>query len=219
MKHRISSIAVSVAVIAIPGAAFAQFSIPSILGGSSKSNGSSAQPDLSGQQTTLVKNYVAADTEVLTANSKMAEALGLKDKAADASAVAQQLSTGSTADKSSAETSDKAIADTGGAISQKLAEKPALDAQAKEKFAEGIGHLAKGVIKFSNMHNDVTSMGTNLKSASPMQMLSLGGATYVVSHFPTSAMNVGKALKNSIDFAKSNNIPVPADATQALSAL
>ena len=52
-----------------------------------------------------------------------------------------------------------------------------------------------------------------------MQLPSLGAATYVVGKFPTSAADLTKSLKNAIDFAKSNDIPVPANATALVASL
>jgi hypothetical protein len=215
MKKFLASSILACAALGASTAAFAQFSLPSIPG-LGKSGGSAPQADLGGQQTNLVRNFVAANVDVLKANSKMADALGLKGKAGDAEAVAQQLSSGATADKDSATKSSTAVGDTSGAIAARLAEKPQLDAAAKATFAAGLVHMVSGVRKYAGLGKDVSDMSSGLKSASPMQLASMGGAAYVVSNFPTSATNVSKALKNAIDFAKDNGIEVPADATQAL---
>lgn len=212
MKKILTAAAVACAALATPYTASAQFSIPGF--GSSKSGAPAA--DLSGQQTTLVKNFVAANVDVLKANAKMGEALGLKATAADAEAVAQQLSSGSTFDKDSASKAVTAVGDSGGAIAAKLAEKPQLDAAAKATYTQGLLSLAKGVVKYKGLGKDVTSMGDSLKSAPLTQLPSLGGATYVVSKLPTSTTEVLKALKNAVDFAQSNGIEVPAEATSLL---
>lgn len=212
MKKILTTVAVACVALVVPFTASAQFNIPNF--GGSKSSAPAA--DLGGQQTTLVKNFVAANVDVLKANSKMSEALGLKATAADAEAVAQQLSSGSTFDKDSASKAATAVGDTGGAIAAKLAEKPQLDAAAKATYAQGLLSLAKGVAKYTGLGKDVTSMGDGLKSAPLTQLPSLGGATYVVSKFPTSTTEVVKALKNAVDFAKSNGIEVPAEATSLL---
>ncbi|MEX8195217.1 hypothetical protein [Comamonas guangdongensis] len=212
MKKILTTVAVACAALAIPYTASAQFSIPSF--GGSKSSAPAA--DLSGQQTTLVKNFVAANVDVLKANAKMSEALGLKATAADAEAVAQQLSSGSTFDKDSASKAATAVGDSGGAIAAKLAEKPQLDAAAKVTYTQGLLSLAKGAVRYKGLGQDVTSMGDGLKSAPLTQLPSLGGATYVVSQFPTSTTEVIKALKNAVDFAKSNGIEVPKEATSLL---
>lgn len=212
MKKILTTVAIACASMVAPYTASAQFAIPSF--GGSKSSAPAA--DLSGQQTTLVKNFVAANVEVLKANSKMSEALGLKATAADTDAVIQQLSSGSTSDKDNASKANTAVADSGGAIAAKLAEKPQLDAASKVVYTQGLLSLAKGVVKYTGLGKDVTSMGDGLKSAPLTQLPSLGGATYVVSKFPTSTTEVLKALKNAVDFAKSNGIEVPAEATSLL---
>jgi hypothetical protein len=201
------------------GLAHAQFGLPSVPGiGGSKSAGG-AQADLGGQQASLVKNFVAANIDVLKANAKMSEALGLKSQAATAEATVQQLSSGSTVDKDSASKAAIAVADTGGAIQAELAKKPALDAAAKATYAQGLASLATGVVRYTGLGKDVENMGQAMKSASPTQLPSLGAATYVVSNFPKSASELSKSLKNAIDFAKSNGIEVPAEATAALASL
>ncbi len=210
MKKILTSVAIACAAMAIPYTASAQFSIPSF-GGSSAST-----TNLSGQQTTLVKNFIAANVDVLQANAKMSEALGLKATAADAQAVVQQLSSGSTVDKDSASKAATAVGDTGGAIAAKLAEKPVLDAAAKAIYTQGLLNLAQGVVKYVGLGKDVSSMGDGLKSAPLTQLPSLGAASYVVTKFPTSTTEVMKALKNAVDFAKSNDIEVPAEATSLL---
>ena len=212
MKKILTAVAVVCAAMATPFTASAQFNIPSF--GGSKSSAPAA--DLGGQQTTLVKNFVAANVDVLKANSKMSEALGLKATAADAEAVAQQLSSGSTFDKDAASKAATAVGDTGGAIAAKLAEKPALDAAAKATYTQGLLSLAKGVVRYTGLGKDVSSMGDGLKSAPLTQLPSLGAASYVVTKFPTSTTEVMKALKNAVDFAKSNGIEVPAEATSLL---
>lgn len=212
MKKILTAVAVVCAGMATPYTASAQFGIPSF--GGSKSSAPAA--DLGGQQTTLVKNFVAANVDVLKANSKMGEALGLKATAADAEAVAQQLASGSTFDKDAASKAATAVGDTGGAIAAKLAEKPALDAAAKATYTQGLLSLAKGVVRYTGLGKDVSAMGDGLKSAPLTQLPSLGAASYVVTKFPTSTTEVLKALKNAVDFAKSNGIEVPAEATSLL---
>lgn len=212
MKKILTAVALVCATMTVSHTASAQFAMPSF--GGSKSSAPAA--DLSGQQTALVKNFVAANVDVLKANAKMSEALGLKANAADADAVIKQLSSGSTYDKDSASAANKAVADTGGAIAAKLAEKPTLDAAAKASYTQGLLSLAKGVAKYTGLGKDVTSMGDGLKSAPMTQLPSLSGASYVVSKFPTSSTEVVKALKNAVDFAKSNGIEVPAEATSLL---
>lgn len=215
MKKMLTAVALVCAALATPYTATAQFSLPN-LGALKAVGGSGGGGDLSGQQTSLVKNFVAANVDVLKANAKMSEALGLKATAADAEAVAQQLSSGSTYDKDSASKATTAVGDTGGAIAAKLAEKPTLDAESKAIYAQGLLSLAKGVAKYTGLGKDVSAMGNGLKSAPLTQLPSMGAATYVVTQFPGSASEVVKALGNAVDFAKSNGIEVPTEATSLL---
>lgn len=215
MKKLLTTAAVALAALAAPISAMAQ--LGGLPGFGSKASAPAA--DLGGQQTSLVRNFIGANVDVLKANAKMSEALGLKDKAADADAVAQQLASGATADRDNATKAATAVGDTSGAISAKLAEKPVLDAASKATFAAGLGNLASGAMKYAGLGKDVSAMSSGMSSASPLQLASLGAAAFVVKNFPTSASEVTKALKNAVDFAKTNNIEVPADATKALAAL
>ena len=200
-------------------AAQAQFSMPNLgsvkgmLGGS----GSGGGADLSGQQDALVRGYVAANKEVLNANALMAEALGLKGEAATSAATASSLTEGAT--KDALEESNKAVAASTSAVAAELAKQPVLDANSKALYSKGLLTLATGVTKFVGVGKNVGAMGSNLKSAPLTQLPKLQSAVYVVSNFPSSLGNVSDALKNAIAFARSQDIPVPADATAALAAL
>ena len=210
----------AVAIIAIGASTCvqAQFSLPSVgnvknlVGGGSNSAG-----DLTGQQDALVRGYVAANKEVLNANSLMAEALGLKSDAAASAATASSLTEGAT--KDALEESNKAVAASTNAVAAELAKKPVLDASSKALYSKGLLTLASGVTKFVGVGKNVGTMGNNLKSAPLTQLPKLQSAAYVVSNFPGSMGNVSDALKNAIAFAQSQDIPVPADATAALAAL
>jgi hypothetical protein len=206
--------------VALTGTASAQFSLKSLPGVSNVvGGGGSAAPagDLGGQQDVLVRSYVAANKDVLTANSKMAEALGLKDAAATSKATSDALTEGAT--KDNLEASNKAVSASTDAVAAELAKQPVLDAQSKALFATGLGHLATGVHKYVGVGKNVKVMGSSLSSASPLMLPKLQSAVYVVSNFPSSMTSVSTALKNAISFAQSHDIPVPADATQALAAL
>src|ERR1700691_2597348 len=87
--------------------------LPSLPGFGSKSAGG---PDLVASQTGLVTCYVGASKDVLTSQSKMLLALGLKDQAAKAQAEADALGTGTTTgnlkDEATVQSDDsKALAD------------------------------------------------------------------------------------------------------------
>jgi hypothetical protein len=201
----------------LPQLAMAQFGMPS-LPGMGKSSGSSAPAaDLGGQQDALVRNFVGASKLVLTAQSKMADALGLKNQATAAEQTAAALGDGATKDNLS--DSNKVVADTSGAIKESLAKKPVLDAAAKTRYAEGLGNLVAGAVKYAGLGKDVKGMGDSMKSASPMALTKLGSAAFVVSKFPGSASDLFSTLQTAVAFARDQGIALPPDTQSAMDAL
>ena len=214
MKSCLTCLSLALLAATACGPASAQFSLSAL----KPSGGTSAQgPDLSTQQTALVKQYVAADKEVLGANAFMAEALGLKDQAAAAKATGDALQEGAT--KGNLSDADKATSTSSDAIAATLKQSPQLDDQAKAKFAQGLKSLVSGTVHYAALRQPVQDFATGLKGAGLLQAAQLGTGAYLVKSFPDSAKNLGESLHNAVNFAKSNNIPVPADATQAMAAL
>ena len=82
---------------------------------------------LSGAQDQLVAQYVAADKDVLDANGKMDEALGLKDQAAQARAELAALNSGATLDNLKA--ADAAKSDNQAATDAAFKNPPEMDAK------------------------------------------------------------------------------------------
>ncbi|MBB4845654.1 hypothetical protein HNP55_004206 [Paucibacter oligotrophus] len=206
--------ALTLAALSTPGLSSAQFgSLPS-LGGNKAAAGST---NLVGSQEQLVRSYVAANKDVLNANAQMAEALGLKDAAATARATAGALTEGST--QGNLADADKVVSDSTNAVAAELAKSPKLDADAKKKFSNGLGELGKGLIKYVGMRNPVQNFSSSLSSASPMDLPKLQTGSYLVKNFPAGVKALSGALSSAVSFAKSNDIPVPADANSATAAL
>jgi len=214
-----TAIAAAIFALGASTAAHAQFSMPSIPGtkGLTGASSSASAGDLTGQQDVLVRGYVAANKDVLDANTLMANALGLKTAAATSAATSASLTEGAT--KDALEESNKAVAASTSAVAAEMAKKPVLDANSKALYGKGLVLLATGMTKFTGVGKNVSTMGSSLKTASPLQLPKLQSAVYVVSNFPDSMGNVSSALKNAVSFAQSQDIPVPADANAALSAL
>jgi hypothetical protein len=213
MKKQFSILLCAGAMVAASGA-FA-FGLPAGLPGVGSSSTSGA--DLGAQQDSLVKGYAAANKDVLNGHALMEQALKISDDSVNAKATADALTDGAT--KDNLEAANKAVAASSDRVVAELAKAPKLDAEAKTTYARGLGSLATGVIKYVGVGKNVKDMGSSLKTASPMMLPKLSSAVYVVSKFPDSLQTVGKALKAAVDFAKNNDIPVPPDATSALSSL
>ena len=186
--------------------------MPSIPSFGSKSN---ATPDLGTSQTGLVKSYVAANKDVLTAQSKMLQALGLKDKSAAAQATADSLGDGAT--KGNLQDADKVQSDDSKALSDAL-KAPAgnMDAQSKQIYTQGLISLASGIVKYTGMRKDIDAFKSGLSGASPLQTPKLQTGAYIVTSFPGNLQNLTETMKNAVAFAKSHGIDVPPEATAVI---
>ena len=130
------------ALICLPLAAMAQLPSLKNLPGLPAVPSTGGGGDLSGQNDSLVRGYVAANKDVLLANSQMADALGLKDAAAASKATAEALTDGAT--KGNLEDSNKAVSASTDAVAAEMAKGPKLDAAAKKKYQAGMAQLEIG---------------------------------------------------------------------------
>ena len=196
-------------------AVFAQFSLPNFGAvGSSKSDG--AEGNESGQQDQLVRAYVAADKEVLTAQSLMAEAVGLKDRAAMLKSTAQALGDGAT--KGNLADADKIQSEASKEISARLNDKNLkMDANSKALYSSGLSSLGGSILKYIGLRPLVTNFANTLKASPMLALTKLSAGAYVVTSLPGNAKNVYETLSYTTAYAKNNDIPVPANATKALS--
>lgn len=214
MSRLLSTLLISAAVTA-PVAAHA-FGLGDLANVGGKSSDSSSG-DLSGSQDLLVKQYVSAGKSVLNGNASMADAVGLAKDAAAARAAGDSLTDGAT--KGTLSDADKITSDSSAAIAAALKNTDKMDAPAKEKFTAGLLSLAQGLVKYIGMKGPFDSFQKGLSSASPMMLPKLQSGAYVATSFPTSVKNLASALNNAVSYAKSHDIAVPKDATDALSKL
>lgn len=210
MKKIAFSTIVAAAMISMSAIGVAHaFTIPGM------GNSSNAAPaaDLTGQQTALISTYNKANQQVFGANVTLSQALGLKNQAEALKASAKSLTEGSTQD--SLASSSVAISENTTAITEKLKENPQLDKASKALYAKGLASLVGGVKQYLGMTKNVSDMSSGL-SANPMAVAKLQPAVTVVKDFPKSMTQLKDTLTAAISFAKTNNIPVPADATSVL---
>jgi len=203
MRKNIAALTFVVLLTGIPAISVAQ--LPSFGGG-----------DLSGQQSSLVKSYVAGGKDVLSSQSKLLEALGLKDQAATAQATANALGDGATAQN--LQDANKVQSDSSTALSDALkSQNGTLDAQSKQTYTQGLVLLATGLIKYTGMKQDVAGFSKGL--AGPAALMAGGklkAGAYIVKTLPSSISNTSSTLSSAVSFAKSHGIEVPPDATAAL---
>lgn len=179
------------------------------------SSASSSGGDVIGAQDALVKDYVTANKHVLMAQYKMALALGIKDAAGLAKAQAEALTSGAT--KDSLSKADSVQSDVAKAITERQQDASTkLDAKSKKLYSEGMESMGKGMLVYAGMSTHFEHFRSGLATASPMDLPKLDAGSYIVSTFPTASKTLASTLSQSVEFAKSNSIPVPKDATKAL---
>jgi hypothetical protein len=211
MKKNIAALALVAVLTGAPVIGFTQIPSFGSMGGKLGGGG-----DLSGQQTGLIKSYVAGGKDVLSSQSKLLLALGLKDQAATAQATADSLQVGST--QTDLDQADKVQSQNSVAISEALkSQNGTLDAQSKQTYVQGLALLASGLIKYTGMKQDVAGFSRRLAGPAALQAgTKLQSGAYIVRTLPTSISNTASTLGSAVSFAKSHGIEVPADATAAL---
>lgn len=207
MKKTIIAIASATIVLLMPVAASAQFG--GLFGG--KASSANSGSDLSTQQNQLVRSYVGAGKDISTANGQMADALGLKAQAVNASATSDSMSAKDVEDQ------DKAISTQAAAVSDAIKSGATLkDSDAKAEYAKGLVTLVSGVKKYADMRKDTQTFASSLSGASLLQLPKLQAGAYIVKNLPIGISNLASVLKSAIDFAKTNGVDVPKDATSVL---
>lgn len=209
MKKSILSLVVALALTPVAANAGMFDSAPSLGGGGS----AAASGDPVAAQDKLVANYIDADKLVLAGQAKMAEALGLKIEAAKLQALSDGLNSNNVAnkdDQAQGEAFTKSIADN-------QAKQPTLTKESKAIYATGIAGLVAGVVKYIALKDGVQSLGDSISSASPMVLPKLQTGVTLVKRFPTSAKTLVETVQGATKFAKEQKIPVPADASKAMS--
>ena len=184
-----------------------------LMGGKSSAEKAPVGGDVVAQQDQLVKEYVAADRGVLRGQAKMAEALGLKQRAATLAATADALTSGSTQDNLSE--ADKVVSEGNAELAARMKENPELDAAAKARYKEGLVDTAKAVRSYAGLKSRFDAFKTAL-SSTPMVLPKLSAGPYIVRSFPGNAKNLGSSMSMAVDFARSQRIEVPKDATSAI---
>jgi len=207
------ALAVTAIALAVPTLSSAQFANPlsGLMGG--KSSGTATGADMDAQQDSLVRTYVAAGANVQNANGHIKEALGIKAKSINDAASSDSFSA------KDIEAQDKANSAESAAIAEALKSGATLkDEEAKAKYAQGLLSLAVGVKKYVDMSKGAQAFASGMSTVSPLQIGKLQSGVYIAKNLPGNLTNLSNVLKGAIDFARQNGVPVPDDATSALSA-
>lgn len=216
MNKKLSVVAImlAAAAVAAPSHAFSLSGLASALPGKSTQGGGA---DLSATQAQTLTDYVAGSQLVIAANMKMAQALNLGGEVSKLQATADALKSGTS--EGSLKQADVTVSGSTQDIMAKLKTNPALDQASKATFAAGLAQLATGAVAYAKAGKDLAAGQSALQSASPMQLLQLGQLVYMAKTFPSNAKNFSAALSAGVQYARGQNIPVPANAADATSAL
>lgn len=209
-------------VLFISTNAFA-FGLPKILGGDKSSSASGMSTgDLEKNSITLTQDYASATKDLMTSQSKAADAFGLKVLSGQLQAEAEQMGKGNVTsddvEKNSA-TTENAQKE----ISAKVKSGEALGDEGKKELIQSMLYLGKGTAKEVPLVKKVsdlcTSAGQCVKSASPMEIVKvqgIAGTLASISSALTKDLTLSKdTLGLYIDYAKAHGIDVPQDASAA----
>lgn len=209
MKTKFVAIILGVGLLGASGMACAQFGgLNKLSGLTGSSGGSSVSADA------IVSKYVGGAQSVNTADIKMLRAVGLKDEADRAELHAKNLTEGAT--QGALEETTKSQTESSKALEDALKNhKTKMDAKSKEQFADGMADLGRGLLAYIGVSKDAAGFKPSVTSVGPSAM----SAAYIVKSLPDSIKTLASSLKSSIEFAKTNNIPVPKEAADATSAI
>ncbi|RDS86297.1 hypothetical protein [Dyella psychrodurans] len=201
-------------------AANAQFHLPS-LGTASTTNSSS---DALAAQDQLVKSFIASQSEVLNAQSLLAQAYGLKDQAAACDAQQKALQSTGTDTNALQKTVDVSNS-ANEAIAEQQAKQTTLTAEEKEYYAQSLPHFAKGVLGT----RDVVMQAEKFTATAKGSMTGMSGLTtgltklkagaFVAKSTPSYSKNLFDVFRKTMTISQNNGVKVPSDATQALAGL
>jgi hypothetical protein len=222
MKKVVISLAMVAVCAGLP--AYAQFpGLPSI-GGKSKPAASGG--DVGAVRSKFFSNFNTAQIAMTSAQSELVNAFGLKDKVQLNEERNMRQASG-VLDISDVKKSVEQSEATNAAISSRLAENASLSEEGKAHYLAALPHLMRGTVAAVALPKDAQSFADAAKataqSGSIMEKASLLGmasdAATVAQVMPDFAMNTVELYRKVLAYGQSNNIPLPADATDLLGKL
>lgn len=154
----------------------------------------------------LIDKFEQATRDALTADAGLLGAVGLAAEAEQASTGLKLLAPDAT--PSMFESMVKLNNESCAALAQRLRAQPALDDAGRARFGGGVVGLAQAVQAYSSLAQDLPGLKQNLRTA--------GGAKsrvalYIAKTLPGSLGEMKQTLKGALEFARQNNIVLPAE--------
>lgn len=197
------------AAVLVSTASYAQFG--NLIGGATSAVTGGGGSSISVQQ--ITDNYVAGSKQIVSAQTNLLKAVDQNVKVDEQAAVVRNLTSGATSQQ--IEDADKIITERNAALKEKYSQQGlVLDAKAKKQFALGMKDFALGVISY-------VKLGVSVKGFKPSasDIGSAGTAIAIAKSVPTDIGNLKDTFGVMYDYAKSNNIPLPKEATEGTKAL
>ncbi|MGF6609353.1 hypothetical protein OKW45_004275 [Paraburkholderia sp. WSM4175] len=202
------------------------FNLSSALGGSSSSGSSSnGATDNMATQDALVKSFVASEIEVLTAQSLLEQAYGLKDEAKlceDQAKSLQSTSVDSDTLKKTVDVSNKAM----DVITEQQSKQSSLSDEEKQYYIQSLPHFAKGIIgthdvvsKAATFTSGLKNTGTNIGSLLSVGTSKLAAGMFIAKSTPSYSKNLFDVFRKTVTIGENNGVNAPADVTSALGGL
>lgn len=226
-KSLILSTSASLVAFALAGTVMAGLPGVDKLKGSSSSSSATTGADAVALQEGLIKNYLAANSNLSLGLQEFATAYGMKDQAAELKASADTLAGGSVNDDKALEANAKLSAEIQQKIQEKLSSGAELTDEGKKHFIAGLSPYAKGVSGTAAIPKDLQAFSdaakSQISSASmmdkPKVTKQLSTGMWLVKQLPGHSASLVKGLQEIVGYAQKNSIPVPADVKSATAAL
>jgi hypothetical protein len=170
-------------------------------------------PEGAASPESVVNMYIGATQTVLRSQERLLKAVGKGEAAAKAALQAENLKEGAT--KQNLEEAALVQTENSKALEEALkAGGTVLDQESKVVYAQGLATLGRGVRQYYLLilHAKTFRPGLNLLGSLGM----LNAALFVVNSLPTTSSSLTSTLSLAVQFAQSQGVEVPEDATAAL---
>ncbi len=227
-SRRSLTLAILAGVLCVSGTASAQDPFEGLLGkrmGGDAQRTTQAIDRLMGgdaQRTTqasgpLLHHFQGSYSGLLTAQSRFAEAFGLKDEASKLAAEAKSLGSGPV-DASTLEKVKSTSEEAQKLIDAKMAEEQELSVEGKKSYGIGLSSYAIALFEAAKTVEAGKQFAGRAQS-NPLGALlggELGAAFYVIKEVPGYFTNLQASSSMAMSYANRNKIEVPKDATSML---
>jgi hypothetical protein len=192
--------------------------------GIGSNSNSSSSSDVLAAQDSLVRSFVASQREILTAQSLLAKAYGLKDQAEACDVQEKALESAGTDTDALKKTVDVSNA-ANEAISAQQAKQATLTAEEKGYYGQSLPHFAKGVVGTRDVVVQAEKFTTSAKGSMTGLSGLAGGMTklkagaFIARSVPSYSKSLFDVFRKTLSIGRNNGVSVPDDATQALSSL